>query len=77
MRAYILENDSGASVLSTIKKYTIGLPGLLFARSNNEMTIARVLYLTISEEDRDLFAYLDGALTIEVDEKEGLGFPSC
>ena len=72
LRAYILENDSGASVLSTIKKYTIGLPGLLFARSNNEDYNSESSLLTISEEDRDLFAYLDGALTIEVDVKEGL-----
>ena len=28
--------------------------------------------MTIGEEDRELFAYLDGVLTIEVDEREGL-----
>ena len=72
MRAYILENANGPSVLSTIKKYTIGLPGLLFARSDNEDYNSESSLLTINDEDRDLFAYLDQVLTIEVDVTEGL-----
>ena len=72
MRAYILENASGPSVLSTIKKYTIGLPGLLFARSDSEDYNSESPLLTINDEDRDLFAYLDQVLTIEVDVTEGL-----
>ena len=72
MRAYILENASGPSVLSTIKKYTIGLPGLLFARSDSEDYNSESSLLTINDEDRDLFAYLDQVLTIEVDVTEGL-----
>ena len=72
MRAYILENASGPSVLSTIKKYTIGLPGRLFARSDNEDYNSESSLLTINDEDRDLFAYLDQVLTIEVDVNEGL-----
>jgi uncharacterized protein involved in exopolysaccharide biosynthesis len=72
MRDYILQNDSGPSVLSTIKKYTIGLPGLLFSSSQSTSDNTESSLFTISDEDRELFAYLDGALTIEVDEKEGL-----
>ena len=72
MRDYILENGSGPSVLSTIKKYTIGLPGLLFTRPESEDGNSETSLLTISEEDKELFAYLEGVLTIEVDEKEGL-----
>ena len=72
MRAYILENASGPSVLSTIKKYTIGLPGLLFSSSDSVSDNMESSLLTIRVEDRDLFAYLDGVLTLEVDEKEGL-----
>ena len=72
MRAHILENSSGPSVLSTIKKYTIGLPGLLFSSSQSVSDNTESSLLTIREEDRKLFAYLDGVLTIEVDEKEGL-----
>ena len=72
VRTYILENASGPSVLSTIKKYTIGLTGRLFARSDNEDYNSESSLLTINDEDRDLFAYLDGVLTIEVDENEGL-----
>ena len=72
VRTYILENASRPSVLSTIKKYTIGLPGLLFSGSDSASENTESSLLTIREEDRELFAYLDGALTIEVDEKEGL-----
>ena len=72
MRAYILENVSGPSVFSTIKKYTIGLPELIFSRSDNDDLNSESPQLTISEEDRGLFDYLEGVLTIEVDEKEGL-----
>ena len=72
MRAYIIENVSESSVFSTIKKYTIGLPRLLFSRSDDDDVNRESSLLTISEEDRDLFAYLEGVLTIEVDEKEGL-----
>ena len=72
MRAYILENTSGPSLLSTIKKYTIGLPGLLFSGSDRVSDNTESSLLTIGEEDRELFAYLDGVLTIEVNEREGL-----
>ena len=72
MRTYILENASGPSVLSTIKKYTIGLPRLLFSSSDSVSDNMESSLLTIREEDRDLFAYLDRVLTLEVDEKEGL-----
>ena len=72
MRDYILANGSGPSVLATIKKYTIGLPGLLFSSSDNEDDYRESSILTIREEDKKLFDYLDAVLTIEVDEKEGL-----
>lgn len=72
MRTYILEKDSWPSVLSTIKKYTIGLPGLLFASADGEDDNKESSLLTIREEDLDLFDYLDEVLTIEVEEKEGL-----
>ena len=72
VRAYILEKASGQSVLSTIKKYTIGLPGLLFSGPNSVNENTESSLLTIHEEDRGLFEYLDEILTIEVDEKEGL-----
>ena len=72
LRAYILENASGKSILSTIKKYTIGLPGLLFSGSNSVNENTESSLLTILVEDRGLLSYLDDILTIEVDEKEGL-----
>ena len=72
MRTYFLENFSAPSVLSSIKKYTIGLPGLLFSGSDSANNNIDSSLLTIHEEDKELFDYLDGVLTIDVDEKEGL-----
>ena len=74
MRAYIIENVSESSVFSTIKKYTIGLPRLLFSRSDDDDVNRESSLLTISEEDRDLFAYLEGVLTMRSTKKKGL-FP--
>lgn len=71
-RDYILDQEGGVSIIALIKKYTIGLPGLLFS-SNNEEPIPQTNNLfDISEEDRDLFEFLDQILSVEVDDQEGL-----
>ena len=71
-RDYILGQDRGVSIIALIKKYTIGLPSLLFS-SNNEDPIPQTNTLfDISEEDRGLFEFLDQILSVEVDDQEGL-----
>ena len=70
-RNYILDQNDVA-ILPLLKKYTIGLPGLLFNKKtdNNEPTYSSLFQ--VSEEDKDLFAFVAQVLSIEVDEQEGL-----
>ena len=71
-RNYILDQTGDVAILPLLKKYTIGLPGLLLKKKtdNNEPLDSSLFQVT--EEDRELFAFLAQALSIEVDEKEGL-----
>ena len=71
-RDYILEENGGVGFLSVLKKYTIGLPGLLLnkKKDNNESPDSSLFQ--VSEEDKDLFAFVAQVLSIEVDEQEGL-----
>ena len=70
-RNYILDQNDVA-ILPLLKKYTIGLPGLLFNKKtdNNEPTDSSLFQ--VSEEDKVLFAFVAQVLSIEVDEQEGL-----
>ena len=67
-RDYILDQN----ILPLLKKYTIGLPGLLLNKktNNNESSDSPLFQLT--EEHRDLFEFVAKVLSIEVDEQEGL-----
>ena len=71
-RDYILGEDRGVSIIALIKKYTIGLPSLLFSSNNTEPTPQTNTLFDISEEDRDLFEVINQVLSVEVDDKEGL-----
>jgi len=70
-----LADDSGSSVLGTIKKYTIGLPGMILSalRGSTPETVSAAedeLY-QISEDDRKLFEALNTKLVLSLNEKEG------
>ena len=71
-RDYILEENGGVGFLSVLKKYTIGLPGLLLnkKKDNNESPDSSLFQVT--EEDRDLFKFLSQVVSVEVDDQEGL-----
>jgi uncharacterized protein involved in exopolysaccharide biosynthesis len=71
-RNYILDQSSGLAILPLLKKYTIGLPGLLLNKqTDNNETLDSSLF-QVTKEDRDLLNYLAQVLSIEVDEREGL-----
>ena len=75
-RDYILDQSSGLAILPLLKKYTIGLPGLLFNKqTHNNETLDNTLF-QITEEDKDLFEFLAQVVSIEVDDQEGLVFIS-
>ena len=70
-----LGDDSSSSVLGTVKKYTIGLPGTILSalRGSTPETVTATegeLY-QISEDDRKLFEALNTKLVLSLNEKEG------
>ena len=71
-RNYILDESSGVAILPLLKKYTIGLPGLLLNTQGEENGTQDSLLFQVSEEDRDLFEFLAQVVSIEVDDLEGL-----
>jgi len=71
-RNYILDQSSGLAILPLLKKYTIGLPGLLLNKqTDNNETLDSSLF-QVTKEDRGLFKFLAQVLSIEVDNQEGL-----
>lgn len=69
---YIL-NENSFNLIGAIKKYTIGLPSLIIAIFKSEDSTAKRLseIYSISEEDELLFEYLENALLLDVNDKEG------
>ena len=72
---YLVGDGSGVSVLGTIKKYTIGLPGailsLLRGTSTEEVSEAQGEIYQINEDSRKLFEALNTKLILLLNEKEG------
>lgn len=71
-RDYILGQDGGVSILSFLKKYTIGLPGLLLNKQTDNNENLDTSLFQITEQDKDLFELLAQVVSIEVDDQEGL-----
>ena len=74
IRTYITSNVKGPTVFSTLKKYTIGLPGLLFKKRETTKNVYDDSLFRITEKDQGVFNFLDQALSVEVDDKNGLVF---
>ena len=70
-----LGDDSGSSILGTVKNYTIGLPGTILSAlkgSSSEGALeAQGKIYQISEDDRKLFEALNTKLILSLNEKEG------
>ena len=70
-----LADDSESTILGTLKKYTIGLPGTILSAlkgSSFEGTSeAQGELYQISEDDRKLFEVLNTKLVLSLNEKEG------
>ncbi len=63
-----------SSIVGTLKKFTIGLPGLLlkaFRGSVIDTTSEQITIYRISEEDEEMFEWLDQKLSLTLNEKEG------
>jgi len=70
-----LGDDSESSILGTLKKYTIGLPGTILSAlrgsSSEGVSLAQGELYQISEDDRKLFEALNTKLILSLNEKEG------
>lgn len=71
-RDYILSQSGGVAILPLLKKYTIGLPGLLLNKQTDNNENLDTSLFQITEKDKDLFAFLAQVVSIEVDDQEGL-----
>ena len=75
-RDYILSQSGGVAILPLLKKYTIGLPGLLLNKQTDNNENLDTSLFQITEHDKDLFELLAQVVSIEVDDQEGLVFIS-
>ena len=71
-RDYILSQSGGVAILPLLKKYTIGLPGLLLNKQTDNNENLDTSLFQITEQDKDLFEFLAQVVSIEVDDQEGL-----
>jgi uncharacterized protein involved in exopolysaccharide biosynthesis len=71
-RDYILSQSGGVAILPLLKKYTIGLPGLLLNKQTDNNENLDTSLFQITEQDKDLFELLAQVVSIEVDDQEGL-----
>lgn len=73
IRDFLVE-ESSTNILNVLKKYTIGLPSLLFQliRSDeSNLKSDEILIYEISKEDHDLFEILDEILSISINDEDG------
>jgi len=72
VKDYFSKQDSSFNILSTIKKYTIGLPSLLLGSFNSQdVASSKSEIYSISQNDKELFNFLSKALSLSINEKEG------
>ena len=70
VQSYLLSQQSGINILGTIKKYTIGLPGLLFS-SDTPTSSSQSSLISLTKEEEELVEMLSEKYTVSVNEKEG------
>ncbi len=70
---FINREGSSFNILGTIKKYTIGLPSLLLGSFNSldVVALSNLEIYSVSEEDKELFDAIAGALSLSINDKEG------
>jgi len=73
IRDYILLQNN-FNFFELIKKYTIGLPGIILSNFKSDINIEEfdLNIYKISEEDNELFNSIDNLINITINEKEGL-----
>ena len=72
VKEYFLEKKSSFDILSTVKKYTIGLPSLILGSfKNKETQLIKSDIYSVTQEDKSLFNTISNSLSLSINEKEG------
>ena len=75
LKEYFNQEKASFSMLSILKKYTIGLPSIVidFFKANQENQSAEILtgIESITEEEDELFEQIDEVLSININDKDG------
>jgi hypothetical protein len=72
VKEYFSNKGSSLNILGTIKKYTIGLPSLLLRSFNSQdAALSKSEIYSVSQEDKELFDIISGALSLSINDKEG------
>ena len=70
VQTYLLSQSGGINILALIKKYTIGLPGLLFSKDETSNSIETNL-ITLTEEQKELVEVLSEKYSVNINDKKG------
>ena len=70
VKSYLLSQTEGINFIGTVKKYTIGLPGMLFSKTD-EINSSQSTLITLTEEQQELLESLSEKFSVSVNEKEG------
>ena len=72
VKDYFSNQGSSLNFLGTIKKYTIGLPSLLLGSFNSQdFALSKSEIYSVSQEDKELFDIISGALSLSINDIEG------
>jgi capsular polysaccharide biosynthesis protein len=74
VKDYFLNKKSSLNIVSTVKKYTIGLPSLIissFKKKNEHVNLNKSEIYSITKEDENLFKLLNARLSLSINKKEG------
>ena len=72
LSTYLLNTSSGfSSILGTVKKYTIGLPSLLFSSNDVQEQTDTLQLIVLTGTQKELVEILSEKYSVSVNEKEG------
>ena len=69
---YFTNQGFSFSIIDIIKKYTIGLPSLVFSSFNSQDVVpSKSEIYSVKEEDKNLFNHISDAMSLSINDKEG------
>jgi hypothetical protein len=72
VKDYYSNSESSLNIFGIIKKYTTGLPSVIFGSFNSQDVIqSKSKIYSVSQEDKQFFNVIKGALSLSINDKEG------